>query len=173
MASRTAERRDRVTRGTGNVFADLGFPDAAERHAKLRLAYALNQVLDGRKLSQGDAAKVLGVAQPKVSALRHYKLAGFSVERLMNLLTALDWDVDIVIRPKPHSRKVARISVVAAYDLQMALKPKATPRQRRSFTSARRRAVARLGKGLDLQWTPETSRDALHDRSRGSRRRDS
>ena len=172
MASRTAERRERVTRGTGNVFADLGFPDAAERQAKLRLAYALNQVLDGRKLSQADAAKVLGVTQPKVSALRHYKLAGFSVERLMNLLTALDQDVEIVIRRKPRSRKVARISVVAAYDLQTTLKPKATPRQRRSFTSAKRRALARLGKGLDLQWTPPASRDALHDRGRGSRRRD-
>jgi predicted XRE-type DNA-binding protein len=154
------------------VFADLGFPDAAEREAKLRLAYALNQVLDGRTLSQAEAAKVLGVTQPKVSALRHYKLAGFSVERLMNLLTALDQDVEIVIRRKPRSRKVARISVVAAYELQMALKPKATSRQRRSFTSARRRALARLRKGLDLQWTPPASREALHDRGRGSRRRD-
>ena len=123
MAGRSAERRERVTRGTGNVFADLGFPNAAERQAKLRLASVLNQVLEGRKLSQGDAAKVLGVTQPKVSALRHYKLAGFSVERLMNLLTALDQDVEIVIWRKPRSRKVARISVVAAYDLQTALKP--------------------------------------------------
>ena len=100
MARRTAERRERVTRGTGNVFADLGFPDAAERQAKLRLAYALNQVLEARKLSQADAAKVLGVTQPKVSALRHYKLTGFSVERLMSLLTALDEDVEVVIRLK-------------------------------------------------------------------------
>ena len=59
------------------------------------------------KLSQADAAKVLGVTQPKVSALRHYKLAGFSVERLMNLLTALDQDVEIVIRPEPRLRKAA------------------------------------------------------------------
>lgn len=89
MASRNIQRRGQVVRGTGNVFADLRFPDAAERQAKLRLAYALNQVLQGRKLSQADAAKVLGVTQPKVSALRHYKLNGFSVERLMNLLTAV------------------------------------------------------------------------------------
>src|SRR5947208_910875 len=143
MASRKAERQDSVTRGTGNVFADLGFPDAAKRQAKLRLAYALNQVLDWRKLSQADAAKVLGVSQPKVSALRHYKLAGFSLERLMNLLTALDQDVEIVIRRKPSSRKVARISVVATYDLQTTRKPKAPPSRRRSFTSAKRRALAR------------------------------
>ena len=56
---------------------------------------------------------MLGVTQPKVSALRNYKLSGFSVERLMNLLTALDQDVEIVIRRKPRSRKAARISVVA------------------------------------------------------------
>jgi predicted XRE-type DNA-binding protein len=114
MASRYVERREPIARGTGNVFAALGFPDAAERQARLRLAYALNQVLEARTLSQADAAKVLGVTQPKVSALRHYKLAGFSVERLMNLLTALDQDVEIVIRRKPRSRKAARISVVAA-----------------------------------------------------------
>jgi predicted XRE-type DNA-binding protein len=105
MTSRNAERKDAVTRATGNVFTDLGFPDATERHAKLRLTYALNQVLEERKLSQSQAAKVLGVTQPKVSALRHYKLAGFSVERLMNLLTALDQDIEIVIRKKPRSRK--------------------------------------------------------------------
>ena len=114
MATRNVERREAVTRGTGNVFADLGCPDADERQAKLRLAYALNQVLEARKLSQADAAKLLRVSQPKVSALRHYKLAGFSVERLMNLLTAVDQDVEIVIRRKPRSRKAGRISVVAA-----------------------------------------------------------
>ena len=114
MASKSAEQREAVTPGTGSVFADLGFPDAAERQAKLRLALALNQELEARKISQADAAKVLGVTQPKVSALRHYKLAGFSVERLMNLLTAVDQDVEIVIRRKPRSQKTGRISVVAA-----------------------------------------------------------
>ncbi len=85
-----------------------------ERHAKLRLAYALNQVLEEQQLTQSAAAQLLGLAQPKVSALRHYKLAGFSVERLMTLLTVLDRDVEIVIRKKPRSRSAARISVVAA-----------------------------------------------------------
>jgi len=114
MASRNTNRAGEIIRGTGNVFADLGYPDATERQAKLRLAYALNQVLEECRLSQAAAAKVLGVTQPKVSALRHYKLAGFSVERLMTLLTALDQDVEIVIRRKPRSRRAARISVVAA-----------------------------------------------------------
>jgi predicted XRE-type DNA-binding protein len=168
MTGRTPERNEPITRGSGNVFADLRFPDADERKAKLRLAYALNQVLDGRKLSRADAAKVLGITPPRVSALRHYKLSGFSVERLMNFLRALDQDVEIVVRQKPRSRRVARISVVAEPALP---KPKATPRQRRSFTSAKRRALARLSNGLDLHWTPPASRDALHDRGQGSRRR--
>lgn len=114
MSGRNADRETAVTRGTKNVFGDLGYPDAAERQAKLRLAYALNQVLEDRKLPQAEAAKILGVMQPKVSALRNHKLAGFSVERLMNLLTALDQDIEIVIRRKPRSRRTGRISVVAA-----------------------------------------------------------
>jgi predicted XRE-type DNA-binding protein len=103
-----------VIRGSANIFADLGFGDAVERQVKVRLAYGLNQVLKARKLSQADAAKALGMTEPRISALRHYKLAGFSVERLMNLLTALDQDIEIVIRPKPRSRKAGRITVVAA-----------------------------------------------------------
>ena len=113
MAKRPADSVA-ITRGRTNVFADLGYPDAAERQAKLRLAHALNQVLTQQGLTQTAAAQLLGLTQPKVSALRHYKLAGFSVERLMTLLTVLDRDVEIVIRKKPRSRSVARISVVAA-----------------------------------------------------------
>ncbi len=103
-----------MTRGTANIFADLGYADAEERQAKLRLAYALNQILEDRKLTQAEAAKALGVTQPKISALRHCKLAGFSMERLMTLLTALDQDVEIVIKRKPASRRTARIRVGAA-----------------------------------------------------------
>ena len=102
-----------IVRGGGNVFADLNFPDAEERQTKLRLAFALNAVIDKQKLTQDDAALRLGLNQPKVSALRNYKLDGFSVERLMTLLNALDRDIEIVIRKKPRSRG-ARISVVAA-----------------------------------------------------------
>jgi predicted XRE-type DNA-binding protein len=113
MAKRRGEATT-ITRGSTNVFTDLGYPDAPEREAKLRLAYALNQVLAHRGLTQTAAATFLGLSQPKVSALRNYKLAGFSVERLMTLLTALGQDVEIVIRTKPRSRPSARITVVAA-----------------------------------------------------------
>lgn len=114
MASRSAKRSEQVVRGTANVFADLGYADAEERQTKLRLAYALNRVMKNRRITQTAAATLLGINQPKVSALINYKLAGFSVERLMTFLTALDRDVDIVIRKKPRSRPSARISVVAA-----------------------------------------------------------
>ena len=63
---------------------------------------------------QAEAARLLGVNQPKVSALKHYKLDGFSVERLMAFLNALGRDVEIVVRKKPRSRAKARMSVVAA-----------------------------------------------------------
>jgi predicted XRE-type DNA-binding protein len=103
-----------VVASSGNVFADLGLPNAGEKQTKVRLAVAINRIIQNRKLSQTAAARRLSVNQPKVSALSNYQLDGFSVERLMNFLTALDRDVDIVIRRKPRSRKVARIAVTAA-----------------------------------------------------------
>jgi len=103
-----------ITRGSGNVFADLGLPQAKERQTKAKLAVSLNRLLDSFGLTQAEAAKRLGLPQPKVSALRRYKLDGFSVEKLMVLLTVLDRDVDIVIRLKPKSRPQARIAVRAA-----------------------------------------------------------
>src|SRR5438445_12882685 len=82
---------------SGNVFADLGLPAAQEKRVKVQLAVALNQIIQKRRLSQATAAKALGVNQPKISALTNYRLDGFSVERLMNFLTALGRDVEIVI----------------------------------------------------------------------------
>lgn len=104
----------RITRGSKNVFADLGLADAEERQTKLRLAYAINTILEERRFTQAVAARVLGASQPKVSALANYKLEGISVERLMTYLTALDRDVQIVIKKKPRSRSSGRISVDAA-----------------------------------------------------------
>jgi len=90
------------THGTRNVFADLGLPDAGDRQTKTRLAMAVNEIIGSRKLKQTDAALVLGIPQPRVSALAHYKLNDFSVEKLMEMLTMLDQDVEIMIRPKAH-----------------------------------------------------------------------
>ena len=87
-----------ITHGTNNVFADLGLPDADDRKTKTQLAISINAILMGRKLKQVAAGEVLGLPQPKVSALKHYRLDGFSVERLMEMLTALDRSVEIRIR---------------------------------------------------------------------------
>lgn len=103
-----------IVRSSGNIFADLGLAGAEEKKTKVRLAVALNQILESTRLSQVAAARVLGINQPKISALHNYRLEGFSVERLMNLLTALGHDVEIVIRRKPRSRKAAKIVVTAA-----------------------------------------------------------
>ncbi len=103
-----------VVPSSGNVFADLGLPNAEEKQTKVRLAVAINQIVQSQQLSQAAAARRLNVNQPKVSALSNYQLEGFSVERLMNFLTALDRDVDIVIHRKPRSRKGGRILVTAA-----------------------------------------------------------
>jgi predicted XRE-type DNA-binding protein len=95
-----AKKDSIVTVGSGNVFADLGLPNAEELGAKLRLCVVINRILEERGLTQVEAAKVLGVSQPKVSALKGYKLEGFSVERLMHFATALEHDVVIEIRPR-------------------------------------------------------------------------
>lgn len=100
-----------ITEGSGNVFADLGLPDAADRQTKTRLAMAVNALLKGRRLKQTEAAAILRVPQSKVSALANYRLDHFSVEKLMTFLNALDQDVEIVIRPSREA--TGHISVFA------------------------------------------------------------
>ena len=112
MAIKRSERK--LIRSSGNVFADLRLPNAEEKQTKVRMAVAINQIMEDQRLSQAAAARRLKVNQPKISALSHYKLEGFSVERLMNFLTALDQDVEIVIRRKPKSGRAGRILVIAA-----------------------------------------------------------
>jgi len=106
---------EKIQASSGNVFADLGLPDAAELDTKLRLAVAINRQLESRRLTQAAAAVTLSINQPKVSALKHYKLDGFSVERLMTFLTALGSDIEIRVRaPKKASASPGRIFVEAA-----------------------------------------------------------
>jgi predicted XRE-type DNA-binding protein len=132
MARKRDAEDDVVVHGTTNVFADLGYKDAEERQTKLRLAFAINGILAQRKLNQSAAADILGVNQPKVSALLRYKLEGFSVERLMIFLTALDRDVEIFIRQKPRSHPTGRISVIAPRPRRAAASGGDTARAKRS-----------------------------------------
>ena len=104
---------EEITRGSDNVFADLGLPNADERQTKVRLAQEINRILEDLRLNQTDIAGLLGINQPKVSALMNFKLDGFSVERLMGFLVALDRDVEIVIRRKPKKKQKASLLVIA------------------------------------------------------------
>ncbi len=102
---------EKITRGSDNVLADLGIEGAEDLSLKVQLAVAINRIIQGRRLKQAEIAVLLGVPQPKVSGLVNYKLDGFSVERLMHFLTALDRDVEIRIRKKPRGRQDGRILV--------------------------------------------------------------
>ena len=90
----------------------LFYPDAEELTAKTILAKKLNDVIDNRQLTQSDAAELLGMPQPKVSAIRNYKLRGISLERLMQALVSLDQHVEIVVRPARRAH-AAGITVAA------------------------------------------------------------
>ena len=104
---------DAIERGSGTVFADLGLPEPGERQTKTRLALAAGRIIKGQGLKQAEAARLLGVPQPKVSALVNYRLDGFSVEKLMDHIVALGRDVEIIVRPKRGHAK-ARVSVLEA-----------------------------------------------------------
>jgi predicted XRE-type DNA-binding protein len=92
--------------------SDLDLPDAEELNAKAQIAYRICQILDERKLTQKRAATVLGIDQPKISNLMRGRLDGFSTDRLFRFLTALDRNVEIVIKPKENPNTLATIRVL-------------------------------------------------------------
>lgn len=96
---------------SGNVFADLGLPKADELQAKAALVSQIASIVTHRHLTQAETAKILGTGQPKVSELLAGRLDGFSIERLIRYLNALDRDVQIVVSPKPRSRARATLKV--------------------------------------------------------------
>jgi len=93
-----------IEESSGNVFADLGLPNPEECLVKADLAIQINKLIKSRKLKQKEAAKLLGLDQPKISALSRGRLSGFSVERLFKFLAILDQDIEIVIKPH-HGRE--------------------------------------------------------------------
>ncbi len=109
MTTSTSEPHHTVS--SGNVFEDLGLPASDELIAKAALAHQIASIATHRHLTQAETAGLLGTTQPKVSDLFAGKLAGFSMERLMRFLTALDRDVCIVVSPKPRSRENAMLHV--------------------------------------------------------------
>lgn len=106
-----SKRTTVAEKSSGNVFADLGLPNAEERLAKAELARKIGAIIAERHLTQTQAAELLGIDQPKISALMRGRLESFSLERLMRFLNALGRDVEIVVKPKPRSRRHATFSV--------------------------------------------------------------
>ena len=139
MATRSNEAVS-VTEESGNVFADLGVAEPAEELAKAQVAGHIRQTIKRRRLTQAAAAQVMGLDQPKVSALMNERLAGFSSDRLLRCLTALGQDVEIVLKAKPRHRERGQIRVVeeAAWY---------TPKARTLARTARPNGSCRHGSG--------------------------
>jgi len=101
-----------VTASSGNVFADMGLPEPEDELTKAQLASRIREIIHRRRLTQAAAAALMGIDQPKVSALLNGRLANFSSDRLMRLLTTLGQDIDISIKATPRGRVHGRIRVV-------------------------------------------------------------
>jgi predicted XRE-type DNA-binding protein len=98
----TKQKHQQVFIGSGNVFADLGLADPDQRLTKAQLASEISQIIQAAGLTQTQAAKRLGIDQPKVSMLTRGQLKDFSIERLFHFLNRLGQDIEIAIRPSTH-----------------------------------------------------------------------
>jgi predicted XRE-type DNA-binding protein len=100
-----------VYEGSGNVFADLGLPNPDELLVKAELVRRISVIISFSNITQVQAAELLGIDQPKISALLKGKLSGFSTERLFRFLNILGCDIEIVVKAKPKSQKHAQTKV--------------------------------------------------------------
>ena len=98
-----------IRRGSANVFADLGFPNADTHLLKAQLMSRMQDTLQDRKLTQTEAARVTGVSQPDLSRMLKGQFRDVSVERIMRMLTRLGCEVDIVVKPQGRKRAFAAI----------------------------------------------------------------
>jgi predicted XRE-type DNA-binding protein len=98
-AKKVRRSATRVTESSGNIFADLGLPNAEQELLKAQLTLQIHSILKDSGLTQAEIAKILGVRQPQVSLLMRNRAGSFSVGRLMEFLTALRRDVEISVRP--------------------------------------------------------------------------
>ena len=104
-----------IFEGSGNVFADLGLPNADELLVKAELVRQISILIEERNLTQAEAARILGTNQPTVSDLVRGYLGKFSIERLLVFLNRLDRDVDIVVRPKPPESDRGHLRVASGF----------------------------------------------------------
>ena len=103
-----------VEQGSGNVYADLGYPDSDSMLVKAQLVAKIAEIVQRRALTQARTAEILGLTQPKVSALLKGRFRGVSEHRLLECLTRLGRDVHIVIKPTPRSRPNGRLTLSVA-----------------------------------------------------------
>ena len=103
---------------SGNIFADLGIKNPDEALAKSELAMQINHAMKKKKLTQKKAAALLGIDQPKISALLSGKLNGFSLERLIRFLNALGADVTINVQSKLHSSKKGSFNISSSEPIE-------------------------------------------------------
>jgi predicted XRE-type DNA-binding protein len=111
MSKKRIDKRKEVGVGSENPFAALDLPDADVRLAKAELSRLIHRVIQERKLTQAQAACLMGIAQPDVSELVRGRLRRFSLERLERFLNALDLDVTIRVTPRPAWKKRSGITV--------------------------------------------------------------
>jgi predicted XRE-type DNA-binding protein len=111
---KTAKKAANLEESSGNVFADLGLRNPQDRLAKAQLAHRICQVIAARGLTQTKAAELMGLDQPKISALMRGNLKGFSAERLFRCLNDLGQEVEIIVRPVPKVGHRGNTRVVAA-----------------------------------------------------------
>ncbi|MBI3126341.1 MAG: XRE family transcriptional regulator [Candidatus Tectomicrobia bacterium] len=110
----SARRNAKVERGSGNVFADLGRPDAEAHLLKAELVAQIDQIIRQRRMTQARAAKLLGISQPDVSRLLRGHFRSYSMDRLLRFLTVLGRDVEILIRRRPRARRQGKVTIEAA-----------------------------------------------------------
>ena len=96
---RTRRSSAQVQPSSGNVFADLGVPNTDIALAKAKLVQRIRDIIAAHKLTQSRAAELLGLDQPKVSALVHGRVAGYSLDRLFRFLAALGQQIEISVSP--------------------------------------------------------------------------
>jgi predicted XRE-type DNA-binding protein len=107
-------KRTAIRRGTKNIFADLGFPDAETHLLKAQLMSRVQDTMQERKLTQTAAARITRVSQPDLSRMLKGHFRDVSVERIMRMLTSLGCEVDIVIKAQGRKRAFAPIHLEPA-----------------------------------------------------------
>lgn len=116
MEARKTKARLTRTVGSENVYADLGYPNAGDMLVKARLVTKISEILEGRGLTQIEAAGIVGLPQPKLSRLLRGQFRGFSERKLIDCLTRLGSDVRIVVVDRARKRSKGTLSVVFAAD---------------------------------------------------------